>query len=133
LLGVDVETIAENLMGVINQRLVRRICPMCVTAVTPTEEQRAWLQLESDQSLYEGMGCEHCRETGYLGRIPVYEMLLPDRDVADGIAVDISRAELRRVADASGMRPIHTLARRRVVDGHTTLAEIHRAVGEGVS
>lgn len=130
LLGVDVETIAENLVGVVNQRLVRRICPMCKVEAHPTTSQREWLGLAADQIVYRGEGCQHCRGSGYVGRIPVYEILLPDRDIADAIAVDSSRGELRRISQASGMRSIGVLARRRITDGETTLDEIYRAVGE---
>lgn len=133
LLGVDAETIAENLVAVINQRLVRRICPQCSTARDATPAEMRWLgQADSTDlaNVYQGIGCPHCRNTGYFGRVPVYEMLLVDRDLADAIASDASRAQLRERALTGGMRPILTLARQRVLDGETTMDEILRAVGE---
>lgn len=133
LLGVDAETIAENLVAVINQRLVRRICTQCRTPRDATPSEVSWLgQVESAEApkVYHGMGCPHCRNTGYFGRLPVYEMLLVDRDLADAIASDASRAQLRERALAAGMRPILTLARQRVLEGDTTMDEILRAVGE---
>jgi type II secretory ATPase GspE/PulE/Tfp pilus assembly ATPase PilB-like protein len=133
LLGVDTETIAENLVAVINQRLVRRICPNCVEPRPATDEERRWLT-HSDTTaplqVFHGVGCHHCRDTGYLGRLPVYEMLAVTRDLADAIASDATRADLRHRALAAGMRPIHELARRRILAGETTMEEILRTVGE---
>lgn len=133
LLGVDAETMAENLVAVINQRLVRRICPHCVKPRLATEEECKWLNpsdAEKPMQVFHGMGCYHCRETGYLGRLPVYELLSINRDLADRIASEASRAEIRECAHASGMRPILTQARRRVLAGDTTVEEILRTVGE---
>lgn len=132
LLGVDSETIAENLVAVINQRLVRRICPHCSTPRAATEDERRWLGKVGHEAtqVFHGVGCSHCRDTGYLGRLPVYEMLVVSRDLADAIASDATRAEIRQRALAGGMRPILTLARHRVLAGETTMEEILRAVGE---
>lgn len=133
LLGVDTETIAENLVAVINQRLVRRICPHCAKPRLATEDERRWLGLtnpDSTPQVFHGAGCHHCRDTGYLGRLPVYEMLVVNRDLADAIASDATRAEIRQRAMGAGMRPILTLARNRVLAGETTMEEILRTVGE---
>ncbi|BEU94477.1 Flp pilus assembly complex ATPase component TadA [Acidovorax sp. DW039] len=130
LLGVDTETIAENLITVINQRLVRRICPHCRTARHATAEEHRWLGGHEVPQVYYGAGCTHCRDTGFFGRLPVYELLLINREVADAIASDVSRRELRELAEAAGLRPIVTLARQRVLAGETTMDEILRTVGE---
>lgn len=133
LLGSDAETLAENLVAVVNQRLVRRICPHCSRPRLATDEERRWLgRNEPDASVhvFHGVGCHHCRETGYLGRLPVYEMLIVNRDLADAIASDATRSEIRQRALGAGMRPILTLARNRVLAGETTMEEIVRAVGE---
>lgn len=133
LLGVNVETIAENLMGVINQRLVRRNCPMCRQEVEPTEAERRWLGLPPEQTVVQGAGCSRCRHTGYLGRVPVYEMMLPDRRIADAIAEDAPRGDMRRICEESGMRAIVESGRQRVIDGDTSVAELQRIIGEGVA
>jgi general secretion pathway protein E len=133
LLGVNVETIAENLMGVINQRLVRRNCPLCVQPTSPSEAEREWLGLSAGDTVYQGVGCERCRHTGYLGRMPVYEMLLPDQRIADAIALDASRGELRALCEEAGMRTIVESGRQRVLDGETSVEELQRTIGEGVA
>ena len=133
LLGSDAETIAENLVAVVNQRLVRRICPHCSKPRPATDEERRWLgRTDPDASVqvFQGVGCHHCRDTGYMGRLPVYEMLIVNRDLADAIASDATRAEIRQRALGAGMRPILTLARNRVLAGETTMEEIVRTVGE---
>ena len=130
LLGVDTETIAENLVTVINQRLVRRICPHCKTGRPANAAELAWLGQESASTVFYGSGCTHCRNTGYYGRMPVYELLLVNREVADAIADNASRRELRHIAEQHGLTPILSLARRRVLFGETTMDEILRTVGD---
>lgn len=130
LLGVDAETVAENLVGVINQRLVRRLCPMCREATTPSAADAERFGITPETAVFRAVGCAHCRGTGYLGRVPVYEMMLPGQDLADAIAEDRSRAELRRLAESGGMRSIGWLARHRIKAGETSIEEIERAVGE---
>jgi general secretion pathway protein E len=135
LLGVDTETLAENLVAVVNQRLVRRICPHCAVSQPVSEEELLWLneivpQEESHPThLMHGAGCNRCRQTGYLGRMPVYELLVLGRDLADAIAADADRATLRAKAVSGGLQPILLQARRRVLMGQTTVEEILRTVG----
>ncbi len=129
LLGADSETIAENLVAVLNQRLVRRICQHCRTEHDCTPQEQQWLGLASVPQLFHGAGCTHCRGTGFLGRLPVYELLIVQRELADGIAADLPRGALREIATRGGLRPILDLSRHRVLEGQTTLAEIERAVG----
>jgi type II secretory ATPase GspE/PulE/Tfp pilus assembly ATPase PilB-like protein len=130
LLGVDTETIAENLVAVINQRLVRRICPHCRTEREATPQERQWLGDLARPKLFHGVGCPHCRGSGYLGRVPVYELLIVQREMADAIAADLPRGALRELAERAGLRPILDLSRQRVLAGETTLHEIERAVGD---
>ncbi|MGM9426667.1 GspE/PulE family protein [Hydrogenophaga sp. MI9] len=128
LLGVDAETVAENLVAVINQRLVRCICPHCKTQRPATDEERRWLGEGVDQ-VFHGAGCTHCRGTGYRGRVPVYEILTVRREMADAIVAEASRSRLRELAEAGGLKPMERLARRRVLAGETTMDEIRRAIG----
>lgn len=130
LLGVDAETVAENLVSVINQRLVRCICPHCKTAREADSEERSWLGAGMDTvTVYYGTGCNRCRGTGYRGRVPVYEMMTVTRDLADAIVAEAPRARLRELAVAGGLRPMSRLARNRVMAGETTMEEVRRAIG----
>jgi type II secretory ATPase GspE/PulE/Tfp pilus assembly ATPase PilB-like protein len=129
LLGVDAETVAENLVAVINQRLVRRVCPHCRTGRPATDEERAWLGVEDTPTLFHGVGCPNCRGSGYRGRLPVYEVLSVHRELADAIMAEAPRARLRELAEAGGLKPMSRLARHRVLAGETTLEEIRRAIG----
>ena len=128
LLGVDPETMAENLVAVINQRLVRCICPHCKTARETTSEEKAWLG-DTATTVYHGLGCPHCRGTGYRGRKPVYEILSVTRDLADAIVSDAPRAKLRELAESAGLKPMARLAKQRVLAGETTMDEVRRAIG----
>lgn len=130
LLGGDSETIAENLVTVINQRLVRRICPHCAIERDATAQELVWLGESQARRLRHGAGCSHCRDTGYYGRVPVYEVLQVNREISDAIAMDASRKELRELALKHGLRPILSLAKHRVLAGETTVDEIQRAVGD---
>lgn len=129
LLGVDAETVAENLVAVINQRLVRRVCPHCRTSRPATEQECEWLDVQGAADVYHGTGCERCNGTGYLGRLPVYEILTVSRKLADAIVAEVPRARLRKLAEEGGLRPLSRLARHRVLAGETTLDEIHRSIG----
>ena len=128
LLGVDAETVAENLVAVINQRLVRCICPHCKTQRAATEDEKAWLGPEVSM-VHHGAGCTHCRGTGYRGRLPVYEILTVKRELADAIVGEAPRARIRELAEASGLKPMVRLARYRVLQGETTVDEVRRAIG----
>lgn len=128
LLGVDAETVAENLVAVINQRLVRCICPSCKTQRESTQEERDWLGADVAM-VSHGTGCPRCRGTGYRGRLPVYEMMIITRDLADAIVGDVPRARFREMAEAGGLKPMSRLARHRVQAGETTVDEIRRAIG----
>jgi general secretion pathway protein E len=128
LLGVDAETVAENLVAVINQRLVRSICPYCKTLRAATEDEKAWLGPDVSM-VHHGAGCSHCRGTGYRGRLPVYEILTVKRELADAIVGEAPRARIRELAEASGLKPMVHLARYRVLQGETTVDEVRRAIG----
>ncbi|MDD5333139.1 MAG: GspE/PulE family protein [Rhodoferax sp.] len=128
LLGVDHETIAENMVAIINQRLVRRICSHCSTEREATPVEREWLGKENCMVRY-GKGCPRCRGTGYFKRLPVYEMLVLNSALADAIAMEAPRHELRRLAALAGMQTMAEQARLLVLRGETTIEEIRRAVG----
>ena len=129
LLEVDSETIAENLVTVINQRLIRRICPHCKTTRPITHREREFIGCDAPATLAHGVGCNACHGSGYLGRLPVYEMILVSPELADAIGNDAPRQQIRQIASASGHRSMLDMARWRALQGETTVDEINRSVG----
>ncbi|MCA8306768.1 GspE/PulE family protein [Burkholderia seminalis] len=130
--GISPQIIAENLVIVINQRLVRRNCPHCVVRVPWSEQEARLLNPDADSLSARSYGCSNCRQTGYLGRLPVYEILSVGDELANAIAENVPREKLRNVAINRGFLGISEVARRRVLLGQTTFEETVRVLGEGV-
>jgi type II secretory ATPase GspE/PulE/Tfp pilus assembly ATPase PilB-like protein len=116
-------------VGVIAQRLVRKICPMCRISEPLPEPLRQRLQIQDpNAALYRGKGCKDCRHTGYRGRIGVYELLALTEPVRNAIQERKNAAEIRRAAIGGGMVALRDDALRKVLSGVTTLEEVLRAV-----
>ncbi len=130
-LGLEAQVIADNLLAVVNQRLVRQVCPFCATESAFTESECQWLDVPLGTSGRRGTGCDRCRGSGYYGRLPVYDIMIVDEQLANGIADDINREGLRNLAMSAGFRSIESIARRRILSGQTTTEEILRVVGIG--
>lgn len=129
-LGLDPQTIAENLVAVMNQRLVRRNCPFCSVPVQATPVQQAWLGRFESGSVMHGCGCERCAHTGFLGRLPLYEILNVDEPMANAISEGQGRTALRRIAIEAGFEPMLDMAKWRIAQGQTTFEEVWRVIGE---
>lgn len=130
-LGLEAQVIADNLLAVVNQRLVRQICSFCATDVPFSDNELAWLQLPAGSCGKRGQGCERCRGTGFYGRLPVYDIMLVNDALANGIAEDASRETVRQLAMDAGFRGIEQVARARVIAGQTTSEEVMRVAGVG--
>ncbi len=133
-IGVEPYIISSALRGVISQRLVRRICPNCRKAYTPTAQELADLGLENepDITLYRGEGCPECYNVGYRGRIAVFEMLPITPRVRALIYAQAGRdaieAELKR--PEIGFVSLRDNAIRLMREGITTADEVTRIVNE---
>lgn len=128
-IGVEPYLISGALGGVISQRLVRRICPHCRQAYTPTAEELADLGLPPDSAVYHGVGCPACFGVGYRGRIGVFEILVLDRPLRAAITRRAPREELLALLGQGGH--FVTLAencRRLVLEGITTVEEARRTM-----
>lgn len=131
-LGLEAQVIADNLLAVVNQRLVRQNCPFCSTDIPFTDAEREWLGIEDEHAHgRRGSGCERCRGSGYYGRLPVYEILVLDNAIANAIADDAGREAVRSLAYGHGFTDMVAIAKRRVALGQTTPAEVLRVVGDG--
>jgi len=133
-IGVEPYLVSSALRGVISQRLVRRICPRCRTAYTPDEDELADLGLPNEEGVqfYKGAGCPECFDTGYRGRIAVFEMLIITGRVRRMIAEGASRGEIEAELKKpeSGFVSLRENALRLVREGVTTSSELLRVISE---
>jgi type II secretory ATPase GspE/PulE/Tfp pilus assembly ATPase PilB-like protein len=128
-MGVEAYLISSSLEGVLAQRLLRRICTRCRTASeVPASVRERMEMLGADKVegvFYRGAGCEECRNTGYRGRIGIFELLTIDSEIRELILRKRSNAELKIAAQKS-MITMHQDALQKAVTGVTTLEEILR-------
>jgi type II secretory ATPase GspE/PulE/Tfp pilus assembly ATPase PilB-like protein len=129
-LGVERYMIASSVIGVLAQRLVRRVCDHCKVEAEPTSQERAAYREELGEELdryYAGMGCNFCRHTGFRGRIGVFELLVMDDAVQQLFMQGASAVELKAAAEGQGMTPMRRDGMLKVREGITTPAEVlHR-------
>ena len=130
-LGLDPYLIAATMEGVVGQRLIRRICPKCKEEFTPTEEMLMELELTLDdiegKTLYRGRGCDNCMNSGYRGRMAIFEVMLLNDDLRDMIIKKVSTNVLRSEARKMGMRTLRESGLLSIYDGATTIDEVVRA------
>ncbi len=121
--------LSTSLIGVIAQRLVRKVCPYCKETYTPTEEEKAYYSLPETYTLCQGKGCVHCNNTGYLGRTAISEVLVVTSPIAQLIAEDAPPYRIESEAKRVGMTTMREDAVAKACQGITTLAEVKRVVG----
>ncbi len=133
-IGVEPYLVSSALKGIISQRLVRRICPNCRKAYTPTQEELDDLNMkaEPDLQFYRGAGCPECFNSGYRGRIAVFEMLPVSHSVRAMISERKSRDEIEKKLKepGSGFVSLRENALRLMREGVTSVEEVLRVVNE---
>lgn len=129
-MGIENYLIADSTVGVIAQRLVRRLCPNCKKERAATDEEKKILRVPQDKEIKicTHMGCVQCNETGYRGRIGVYEMMPITQKLRNAIAAKSTTEELETIALEEGMHTLHDSAARLVREGITTIEELKRIV-----
>ncbi len=133
-MGIEPFLVASALVGVIAQRLVRRICPNCREAYTPPEEAVAKFGLnlaDTNIVFYHGRGCDHCKGTGYKGRSGIYEMMTVNENVRPLILRNAPTIEVKDAAIENGMVTLQEDGLRKVLEGTTTIEECLRVVYVG--
>jgi len=128
-LGIRPFLIGDSLIGVVSQRLVRRICNHCREAYAPSEEEKAYLQDPSITELYRGRGCDLCNGSGYLGRTLVYEVLSIDKELSRLINEEVELSVITDKAKARGFVEMFSVTAAKVKEGITTTAEAVRTLG----
>ena len=140
-MGAEPFLVASSLLGVVAQRLVRRVCDNCKETYEPSQQEQIWLQsfdldpLDMEAGFVKGRGCYQCSNTGYRGRVGVYEMLEMDEDMLDALRRrDVS--DFTKAARRSPLfRPLGQCAMDYALQGVTSLQEVARvaATSEGAS
>ncbi len=131
-MGAEPYLIASVLEGVLAQRLVRRICQACRAPETPSAADIEALGVEAPPgvTLYRGLGCDECRNTGYRGRTAIYELFTITEDVRSLILRRASSREIRRLAVEAGMTTLRMDGWSRACEGVTTVEEVLRVTQE---
>jgi len=127
-IGVESYLIAASTNAVLAQRLVRRLCKHCKATYEPAAEHVGFMEMYgfNVDNLYRGAGCDKCRQTGYQGRIGLYELLTIDDSYRDIITKNPTVTELRRLCKERGMISLRDDGFRKVQDGLTTIEEVMR-------
>jgi type II secretory ATPase GspE/PulE/Tfp pilus assembly ATPase PilB-like protein len=133
-LGVDRFLLSTSLLGVLSQRLVRKICPICKDERKPTEAEKRLFEengFDSNEirSLYFGRGCSACKGLGYFGRTAIGELLSVNDTIRDMIYKGASFREFREAAQKAGTEPLKRDGIKKVLKGITTIEELERVLG----
>ncbi len=129
-MGAENYMVADSLVGVIAQRLVRRICPHCKTTYYPSKEELEIIKpyLKEEITFYKGEGCKECGFTGYLGREMVSEVLVVNDVISHMIAINKDKLEILETAKRFGFTTMIEDAVNKIKMGVTTLKEVLRVV-----
>ncbi len=131
-MGVKPYLVSATLQGVLAQRLVRTICPSCREAYRPSEEEIRIFSLKPDASgkfeLYRGKGCAACSNTGFKGRVGIFELLVITDEIREMVLNNASSSEIAQVAKEKGMRTLKDDGLEKVRRGYTTIQEALRVI-----
>lgn len=129
-MGLEPYLLASSLNLILAQRLVRKICDKCKEPVDLTESQIKRLELTPEQvasaTFYHGKGCSECDETGYRGRLPIFEFLMMDQSIREALATGARESEIRKMVREKGYGGLLSSGTSRVLAGLTTAEEILR-------
>lgn len=134
-MGAEGFLVAGALRGVLAQRLARKICDGCAEPYTPTEQEKAWIigitsKEYSSFSFKTGKGCGRCNQTGYMGRMPIYEFLLITPELADILRTGDTNFFMKKVREQSDFKTLSQFVFERAAEGVTTLSEVFKISGE---
>jgi len=132
-IGIEPYLVAASLEAVLAQRLVRKICTACKEPYEPTPGIRRAVEraVGETETFYHGAGCSQCRNSGYSGRIGIYELLVPSDEMRDRITSSPSINDLRSMASESGMVTLREDGMAKVKAGITTVEEVLRVTATG--
>lgn len=128
--GVEPSMMASNIIGVVGQRLVRKLCLHCRVAEKPTDLEAQLLETSAPlpEFIYHASGCDKCEQRGYKGRLALLEILKMDDDLDELVAQQAAMRELNKLATSKGFLRLVDDAIARVRSGDTTIDEVSRVV-----
>ena len=134
-LGVAPFLTSATILGIMAQRLVRTLCPHCKRAQPiQASEQQAWQELVAPWKaqlpavIHHAVGCEHCRHTGYLGRVGLYEMMVLNNELKKLINEGASLDTITQKSYQNGLQPLRLAGAKKIAEGITTFEEVIRVV-----
>ena len=131
-MGIEPFLISDAVIGVLAQRLVRVICPKCKEKLVPTDATLKDLKLErsDDLALYHGKGCVKCKDTGYVGRVGIYELLVIDDELRKLIIAKAPADQIKAKAVELGMKTLYEDGIAKALEGITSVEEVLRVAQE---
>lgn len=136
-LGIQPFLTSATILGVMAQRLLRTLCPHCKQAVEVTPDSEIAIQWQElvqpwrapvPAQVYTAQGCEHCRHTGYQGRVGLYEIMPLSNELKKLVAADANLDALKQQAYREGVQPLRLSGAKRISEGITTIEEVMRVV-----
>ncbi|RUM87482.1 MAG: hypothetical protein DSZ23_05780 [Thermodesulfatator sp.] len=121
--------LSTSVSGILAQRLVRKLCPYCKIDSQPSKEEAVFFDIPDDARVFRKQGCHQCRNTGYMGRTVIAEVLDFSETLLKLVARDEPISEILSQAYSEGFSPIKTQARERILEGLTSPEEVRRVIG----
>ncbi len=130
-MGIEGYAVADSLLAILSQRLIRRVCPDCAEPHQPDPHEQEWLDRlpplsHTGHGLIAGKGCAKCNTSGFRGRLAVIELLEMNQELANYLRAGDTRGFLEAVKTQSDFEPLHLVALRYAYAGRTALAEAVR-------
>lgn len=129
-IGIKAEIMSGNIIGIIGQRLVRKLCPYCKTSHSASAIEKQLLGIDDSKpiELYDANGCDKCENIGYKGRTAILEVLKVDAELDEMIAEHVTLGKIKAHLKQQGFKTLADDAARRVLEGITTLDEVSRVI-----
>ncbi|MGI6751745.1 MAG: GspE/PulE family protein [Anaerovoracaceae bacterium] len=123
-MGIEPYLVSSSLIGVVAQRLVRKICPRCKTSYRPSHGDMLLLKMKEPMPLYKGEGCPTCNFTGYKGRMGIHEILVVTREIRDLVNRRATTDQIAQTAIRQGTVTLRESCMNLVIQGITTTEEL---------
>jgi type IV pilus assembly protein PilB len=125
-MGIEPFLVSVSLVGVVAQRLIRRICPQCKAPKDANFAEQMLLNLDGPHKIYSGVGCPNCNNTGYKGRIAVHEILVMNKELRNLVDTNANAEQIRQVASKYGTKTLKDSCIELVLNGISTVEEMIR-------